>query len=63
MAASGVGRLNIVDRTVNATILQKCMVPSAQQLFHCIFQDDNALCHHAKVVSNWKRQNSMTTLD
>jgi hypothetical protein len=48
MAASGVGRLHIVDGMVNATkhitILQKCMVPSAQQLFLCHFllQDDNA---------------------
>lgn len=50
MASSGVGRLHIVDGMVNARkymyieILQRCMLPSAQQLFsgEYIFQDDNA---------------------
>jgi len=51
MAAGGVGRLHIVDGMVKAskiiTILQKCMVPSAQQLFsdQFLLQDDNAPCH------------------
>jgi len=69
MAASGVGRLHIVDGTVNGnkyiTILQKCMVPSAQQLFHgqYLFQDDNVPCHRAKTFTNWKRQNKIQTLD
>lgn len=48
MASSGVGRLHIVDGMVNARkyieILQRCMLPSAQQLFpgEYIFQGDNA---------------------
>src|SRR6218665_1820141 len=69
MAASGVGRLHIVDGTVNATkyisILQKCMVPSAQQLFReqFLFQDYSAPRHRAKLVTKWKSQNNIRTLD
>lgn len=69
MAASGVGRLHIVDGMVNGakyiTILQKYMVPSAEQLFpgDFLFQDDNAPCHRSKLVINWKRQNKIKTLD
>jgi hypothetical protein len=55
MAASGVGRLHIVDVMVNAKkyigILQKCMVPSAQQLFRNQFFSRMAM-HHA-IVLNW----------
>lgn len=69
MAASGVGRLHIVDGMVNATkymgILQKCMVPSAQQLFQeqFLFQDDNTPYHRANLVTKWKSQNNIRTLD
>jgi transposase len=69
MAASGVGRLHIVEGMVNAAkyidILQKCMIPSAEKLFRdrFIFQDDNAPCHRAKLVSAWKKQNKIVTLD
>lgn len=69
MAASGVGRLHIVDGMINATkyidILQKCMMPSAQRLFddQFYYQDDNAPCHRAKLVNKWKSQNNIKTLD
>ncbi len=69
MAASGVGRLHIVDGMVNATkyikILESYMVPSVQQLFHgrFKFQDDNAPCHRAKLVTSWKKKHKITTLD
>lgn len=69
MAASGVGRLHIVDGMVNATkyigILQKCMLPSAQLLFRnqFFFQDDNAPCHRAKLVTKWKCQKNIRTID
>ena len=69
MAASGVGRLHIVDGMVNGakyiTILQKCMLPSAQQLFpgRFLFQDDNAPCHRSKQVIAWKRQNKIDSID
>lgn len=68
LAASGVGRLQIVDGMVNATkyidILQKCMIPSAQDLFHDQFyyQDDNLPCYRAKLVNKWKIQNNINTL-
>lgn len=69
MAASGVGRLHIVEGTVNAakymSILQKCMIPSAKQLFpdDYVFQDDNAPCHRAKVVLELKKKMKISTLD
>ena len=46
-------------------ILQKCMLPSAWQLFldQFLFKDDNAPCHRAKLVTNWKRHNNLITLD
>jgi len=56
MSASGVGRLHVVQGMVNAAkyveIMQKVMLPSAQELFHgdFVFQDDNAPCHRAKSV-------------
>ena len=69
MAASGVGRMHIVDGMVNATkyikILESYMVPSAQQLFHgqFKFQDDNAPCQCAKSATRWKKKHKITTLD
>jgi len=69
MAASGVGRLHIVDGMVNAKkyveILNKCMLPSANHLFpgDYIFQDDNAPCHRAKIVKEWMNGNEVQTID
>ena len=57
MAASGDGRLHVVDGTVNVikyiTILQKCMLSSARQLFpdQLLFQEDNVPVHRAKMVT------------
>jgi hypothetical protein len=49
MAASGVGRLHIVQGTVNAekyiNILQNVMLPSAQQLFPGQFQSRMTMLH------------------
>jgi len=40
-------------------------VPSAHQLFHeqLLFQDDNAPCHRAKLVTKWKSKKNFRTLD
>src|SRR6218665_1068445 len=68
-SASGVARLHIVNGMVNETkyivILHKCMVPSAQQLFHeqFLFQYDNAPCHRTKLVTKCKSQETFRTLD
>src|SRR6218665_3243597 len=68
ISASGIGRLHIVNGMVNETkyigILQKCIVPSAQQLFHeqFLFQDDNAQGHRTKLVTKWKSQKNSRTL-
>lgn len=54
-AASGVGRLDIVERMVNTEkyigILEKHMLLSVEQLFtgNYFFQDDNAPYHRTKV--------------
>ena len=55
----------MINGTKYIAILEKFMVPSAQQLFPGEFlsQDDNAPCHRAKLVTNWKRQNNITTLE
>ena len=55
----GIGRLGVVDRTVNAEkykhILEESLVPSIEERFSkensVIFQDDSAPCHRAKLVS------------
>ena len=69
MAASGVGRLHIVQGMVNAAkyieIMQSCMLPSAAKLFpgNFVYQDDNAPCHRAKTVLDWKKLNKLNTID
>jgi transposase len=68
MAASGVGRLKIVEGMVNATkyieILQQSMLPSAERLFASdfFFQDDNAPCHRAKIVASWIKKKRIKTI-
>ncbi|GFV44856.1 uncharacterized protein TNCV_1340641 [Trichonephila clavipes] len=56
MSSHGVGRLHIVSGTVKAMdyieILQNKMLRTARDFFgnqSCIFQDDNAPCHRAKI--------------
>jgi len=66
MAASGVGRLHIVDGTVNTTkyitILHKCILPSARDSFSQISSCSRMTMHHA-VVPNWSLTgNTRTTL-
>lgn len=69
MAASGVGRLKIVEGMVNATkyieILQQSMLPSAERLFESdfFFQDDNAPCHRAKSVASWIKKKRIKAID
>ncbi|GFT86207.1 transposable element Tc1 transposase [Trichonephila clavipes] len=60
MSSHGVGRLHIVSGTVKAMdyieILQNKLLPTARDLLEnqpCIFQDDNAPCHRAKIVQKW----------
>jgi DDE superfamily endonuclease len=69
MTASGVGRLHVVDGTMNAEkyikVLENDMMPSAKNLFSgsYFFQDDNAPCHRAKVVVNFKMISGVQTID
>lgn len=79
MAASGVGRLFVVEKTVNAdvyikNILEGRMLPSARDLFpsqgvHAsnsptfVFQQDNAPCHTARLCKEWFKKNKIDVLD
>jgi transposase len=69
----GMGRLYVVPskQTLNAEhyiqLLQKCLLPTIREQFPtdkatCIFQQDNASCHKAKLVSNWFRQNQVNVM-
>jgi hypothetical protein len=69
MAASGVGILHIIQGMVNGPkyiyILENIMLSSARGLFHgeYFFQDDNAPCHRAKSVTEWKKRNECQTIE
>lgn len=69
IAASGVGRIRIVQGMMNSKqyieVLEKTMLPSAQQLVgqDFIFQDDNAPCHRAKSVQQWMKKHGVQVLD
>ena len=78
MAATGVGRLHVCQGTINGPkyleILNVKMLSSACALFDpnitnprvvpdFVFQQDNAPCHVAKVVTTWFNQNHVTVLD
>jgi hypothetical protein len=75
MSAQSVGRMMIVDGTLNArkyidNILVPRMLPSVPGCFpnegqqvQFIFQQDNAPCHTAKVVKAWFQQNNVEVLD
>lgn len=67
---SGVGRLQLVNGTVNAQkyidILQNKLLPTIRDHFQedeqCIFQDDSAPCHRALAVKQWLVKKSITSL-
>lgn len=60
MSNNGLGMLQFVDGTINATkyqeILEKNLLPSATKLYRdvpFIFQQDGASCHTAKTTKKW----------
>ncbi|GFV42352.1 transposable element Tcb1 transposase [Trichonephila clavipes] len=70
MSSHGVGRLHIVSGTVKAMnyieILQNKLLPTVRDLFgnqSCIFQDDNARCHRAKVVQKWLKDHTVNRMN
>ncbi|GFV02634.1 transposable element Tcb1 transposase [Trichonephila clavipes] len=70
ITSHGVGRLHIVNGTVKATdyieILQNKLLPTARDLLgnqSWIFQDDNALCHRAKVVQKWLEDHTVNRMN
>ncbi|GFY22836.1 transposable element Tcb1 transposase [Trichonephila clavipes] len=71
MSSHGVGRLQIVRGTVEAMdyveILQNKLLPTARDLlgtfWSCIFQDDNAPCHRAKVVQKWLEDHAVNIMN
>ncbi|GFW16900.1 transposable element Tcb1 transposase [Trichonephila clavipes] len=70
MSSHGVGRLHIVSGTVKAMdyieVLQNKLLPTARDLFgnqSWIFQNDNAPCHHAKVVQKWLKDHTVNRMN
>ena len=64
ISAQGMGNLHICEGTINAEryiqVLEQHMLPSKQRLFHgrpCLFQQDNAKPHSARVTTAWLRSN------
>lgn len=72
MAQSGIGRIVVLDGTVNAEryleeVLKRPMLLSAADIFgpggEFIFQQDGAPCHTAKKVMTWCKMNHITVMD
>jgi len=72
MCMNGVGRIQVVDGTINANkymseILQPKRLPSARDLFGAaneyIFQQDGAPCYTAKKCKKWFTENNIEVLD
>ena len=70
MASNGIGRLHICEKMMNATnyaaVLETKLLASAQSLFpdeYWIFQDDNALCHRAKLVKRWMQSHRVAQMN
>lgn len=70
MSSQGVGRLRIIDGTVNAeayrTILEHELLPSITHLQlpggeYC-FQQDGAPCHTAKKITTWFEDNNIPVI-
>ncbi|GFU39926.1 transposable element Tcb2 transposase [Trichonephila clavipes] len=65
MSSHAVGRLHIVSGTVKAMDYIE-MLPTARDLLgnqSCIFQDDNAPCHRAKVVQKWLEDHTVNRMN
>lgn len=69
IAASGVGRIKIIQGMMNAKqymeVLESTLLPSVHQLVRkdFFFQDDNAPCHRAKSVKQWMKNHRIRLLD
>ncbi|GFU54649.1 transposable element Tcb1 transposase [Trichonephila clavipes] len=70
ISSHGVEGLHIVSGSVKAMdyieILQNKLLPAARDLFgnqSWIFQDDNALCHRAKVVQKWLKDHTVNRMN
>ena len=70
VSASGMGNLHICEGTINAEryiqVLEQHMLPSKQRLFHgrpCLFQQDNAKPHSARLTTAWLRSKRVRVLD
>ena len=70
ISAQGMGNLHICEGTINAEryiqVLEQHMLPSKQRLFHgrpCLFQQDNAKPHSARVTTAWLRSKRVRVLD
>ena len=70
ISAHAMGDLHICDGTIDAEayvgILERHMLPSTQSLFPgtpCLFQQDNARPHSARVTTAWLRRHRVRVLD
>ena len=70
VSAHGMGNLHICEGTINAEryiqVLEQHMLPSKRRLFQgrpCLFQQDNAKPHSARVTTAWLRSKRVQVLD
>ena len=70
VSAHGMGNLHICEGTINAEryiqVLEQHIVPSKRRLFQgrsCLFQQDNAKPHTARVTTAWLRSKRVRVLD
>lgn len=71
MSADAVGRLHVIDGTLNSrkyidTILKPRLVPSIRDLFpnnvRFLYQQDSAPCHTARICKQWFTENNIALL-
>jgi len=71
MSWSGVGRIQVVNGTLNATryiheVLEPKLIPSVRDIFgdavDFIFQQDGAPCHTARLCVKWFQENNIELL-
>lgn len=70
VSAFGKGNLHFCDGTINAekyiSVLEEQMLPSRRRLFQgrpCLFQQDNAKPHTARITKAWLRKKRVRMLD